>query len=122
MVDDDKSVLQATKYLLDGWGLRGSYAATAEEALELIRRGEHRFDIALLDFRLPDDWTGVKLYSEISLLLGYQLPTILLTGDIAVDKLREVQKSGLPILHKPIETSDLYSLIKQKPMPRTVSK
>ncbi len=114
VVEDDTTVLKATKCLLDQWGFSSSCVATAEEALHLISRGEQDFIVALLDYRLPNGWNGVKLFSAIRDRLGRELPSILLTGDTSVDKLREVREIGLPILHKPIDTSELYQMIREK--------
>lgn len=114
VVDDDATVLKATQRLLDQWGYRTCCTASAIQALNLVRQGKHKFAVALLDYRLPENWNGVKLYSEIKAVLGYELPGILLTGDTSVDQLREVQESGLPILHKPVDTAELYRLIMDK--------
>ena len=113
VVDDDDAVLNATRYLLEQWGYQTSCAATAEQAIELVCNSDQKFDIALLDHRLPNNWNGVKLYSQLRSLLGYHLPAVLLTGDTAVDKLREVNECGLHILHKPIDVSELQALIKE---------
>jgi CheY-like chemotaxis protein len=116
VVDDDDAVLDATRYLLEQWGYRTSCAATAEQAIELVCNSDQKYDIALLDHRLPNNWNGVKLHSKLRSLLGYYLPAILLTGDTAVDKLREVNESGLHILHKPIDISELQALINKTVM------
>lgn len=113
VVDDDAAVLDATRCLLEHWGHQTSCAATAEQAIELVRKGDKFFDIALLDHRLPDDWNGVALYSKLQSLLDYYLPAVLLTGDTAVDKLREVNESGLYLLHKPIDIYELQALINE---------
>jgi PAS domain S-box-containing protein len=114
IVEDDRIVLGATERLLGQWGYRTRAAGSAEEALRLLDRGGERFSLALLDFRLPDDWNGVKLVSEIRRRLDYPLPAILLTGDTSAEKLLEVRESGLPVLHKPVDTARLYQLIAEQ--------
>lgn len=114
VVDDDHAVLNATRHLLDQWGYKATCVATAEEALETVAIDSTKFSFALLDYRLPNDWNGVRLFTELRNLLGRELPSILLTGDTSVDELREVKDSGLPVLHKPIDTSELYQLMLQQ--------
>jgi hypothetical protein len=65
----------------------------------------------LLDYRLPNNWSGVKLYSKLRSLIDYDLPAVLLTGDTATDELCEVSESGLHVLHKPVDISRLHELI-----------
>lgn len=53
-----------------------AWAATAAEALALL--AENRFDVLLLDYRLPD-MTGLDLFGRLG-LLAYDLPVIFVTG------------------------------------------
>ena len=41
-------------------------------------------------------------------LPGESLPALLITGDIAPERLREAQTIGIPLLHKPLSPSQLY--------------
>ena len=111
VVEDDQAVLSATRSLLDAWGYDAICAAGAEDALKLIAQREDMPSVALLDYRLPNGWNGTRLLHEIRSVLGHDLPGILLTGDTAVNQLREVQESGVPILHKPVDTAQLYRFI-----------
>jgi signal transduction histidine kinase len=113
VVDDDSRVLKAANYLLDSWGMRPTCVSNVEQTLALLSRADHRFDIVLLDFCLQDGWNGLQLYSEICRRLGNRIPALLLTGDLSVGRLREVQESGMSILYKPIDTAELYRLMRE---------
>lgn len=107
LVDDDENVLKASENLLELWGYRVLTAADAIQALALCRRYGLEIDLVLLDYRLPDGWTGVMLVASIREALGFDLPGILVTGDTAAKQLREVYTSGLPLLHKPVDPEEL---------------
>jgi len=114
VIDDDRMVLKATEMLLNQWGYHTFGVSSADEAIDLVSSGRTAFSLFLIDYRLPDDWNGVKLHREIEAIHGRELPAILLTGDTSTDKLKEVRESGLPILHKPVDTTKLLQLINKK--------
>jgi PAS domain S-box-containing protein len=107
VVEDDSQVLLATARLLRLWGYRPICARSGEEALDLLSDKDLRPGIALVDYRLPGTRTGVQLLDEMSLRLGLDIPSLLLTADTAPERLREAQTSGYPILHKPVTPTAL---------------
>jgi len=114
VVDDDESVLYAMERLLHLWGFKVLSTGRAETALQLIERNTAtEIRCVLLDYRLPEGWNGVSLHQEMCKRAGYELQTILVTGDTAAKKLREVEDSGLPLLHKPVNPNDLYESIQR---------
>ena len=112
LVDDDENVRNASVKLLELWGYRVLTAKDAIQALALCKHHSEEIGLVLLDYRLPDNWTGVRLTARIRQLLGRELPAILVTGDTAAKQLQEVYTSGLPLLHKPIDPEVLQQLIK----------
>ncbi|MCP3866656.1 MAG: PAS domain S-box protein [Gammaproteobacteria bacterium] len=112
LVEDDELVLNASSQLLMIWGFNVLCAQSAEEALELVARHREESLLAILDYRLPNGWNGVRLYSELQIIAGRPLPGILVTGDTAASQLREVKASGLPVLHKPVDSQELFRFIK----------
>ncbi len=120
VVDDDRLVLSATEKLLRTIGFEVISAATAEEAIRLAKERGKGLRLALLDYRLPNGWDGIRLAHRLGSELNRQLPVILITGDTAVTRLREVKLSELPVLHKPINIGELRGLI-EKVAPRNVA-
>jgi PAS domain S-box-containing protein len=112
VVDDDAMVLDATRALLEAWGFTPMCADCATDALALVQPGREEPVIALLDYRLADGRTGTGVLQQLEQRLGRRVPAILLTGDISSKQLLEVQESGLPVLHKPIETSTLRRFLR----------
>ncbi|MCB1829024.1 MAG: PAS domain S-box protein [Gammaproteobacteria bacterium] len=108
LVDDDEHVVKASTKLLELWGYRVLPAADAIQALALCKHHGAAIEMALLDYRLPDGWTGVRLAAKIREVLGRNLPSLLLTGDTSAQQLQDVYSSGLPLLHKPIDPDELH--------------
>jgi len=65
LVDDNDMVRQILRVYLEEWGCQVIQCPSGLEALELLRRGEETFDIALIDNQMPvmDGW---RLASEIN--------------------------------------------------------
>ena len=63
IVDDEPSILEVLEQFLSQRGYRVATAATVEEALRRI--GAERFDVALIDLKLPDR-TGLELLEPAS--------------------------------------------------------
>ncbi len=87
LVDDDRQELVLLEGLLTVIGEKRytvEWAATYEEGLAALVKGEH--EVALIDYRLVDDRTGLDLLRAAK-AAGSKIPMILLTGlwDTAID-------------------------------------
>ena len=60
------------------------------------------FDAIIADQQLSGALTGVATAKEVERRAGKRIPTIVLTGDTAVDRLSEMDASGFIVLHKPV--------------------
>lgn len=113
VVDDDQAVLNATKMLLCTFGYDAIGAASAEEALDWIKQRGNHVDLVLLDYRLPNRWDGVRLIQSIRTASDREVSAVLLTGDTSVKRLQEVRRSGIPVLHKPFDPTELLRFIEE---------
>jgi signal transduction histidine kinase/ActR/RegA family two-component response regulator len=106
VIDDDETVRFGMLHLLRGWGCVCDVAESIEEALALARA--HAPDLVICDYRLREQRTGIEAIAALRTLLGKDLPALLITGDTGAERLREALDSGVPLLHKPVSTSQLY--------------
>lgn len=106
VIDDDEAVLSAMAQLLQNWGCEVDIANSIERALVLAQLQTP--DVLISDYRLRSQRTGAQAITEVRTLLGVQLPALIITGDTAPERLREVLGSGIPLLHKPLATGELY--------------
>ncbi len=93
------------------WGLLPHAAATAVEALDLIRHG-HAFDVAILDMSMPE-MDGLGLAQEIRKYRDPQaLPLIMLTSMVNRPKSRAVEQARFAAyLNKPIKPNQLFDVL-----------
>ncbi len=111
VVDDDPAVADATGMLLEVEGYHVQTARDGNEAFSKIQGGL-RPDMIISDYRLPG-MNGVEVVRHIRDLAGNDVPSILVTGDTS---LNEIVAAGLPscaVLHKPINSEHLISLIRE---------
>lgn len=109
VVDDEASVRLGMQSLLESWGCRCIAAPGAEEAIDELHNMAPDFIIA--DFRLRDNKNGIEAVRALRAALGSSIPAVVLSGDTAVERLREVSAAGLTMLHKPLKAVRLRALL-----------
>lgn len=112
LIDDDKIGLNALSSVLTQNGMRVIQADSYERAEELVFDVGTQPDIIISDFRLAGQLNGIDLIHRLKQhsALG-DTPAILITGDTAVDVLRLLDKSGIPIINKPVSTNTLLPIM-----------
>lgn len=107
VLDNDATVREAMRELLEGWNWRVLPAASLEEARE--RLAGEQVDVLLLDYHLDLGRTGLDAWRA----LGLDLPAIVITAD-RDDAIRDqVADLGLMLLHKPLRPLALRSLLRR---------
>ena len=111
VVDDEQSVRDGMSALLSSAGATVMCADGIEPALAISEK--HRPDIALVDFRLRDNRSGLELVSTLRDLYP-AMPAIIVTGDTDPQRLREADRAGIPLLHKPVAADELLATVIDK--------
>jgi len=109
LIDDDETVRAAMCDLLATWGCWCEAAASDEDALRILERFEP--DVILADYRLRSHRTGLQAVQAVRERMGRVVPSAIITGDTAPERLREAHASGLPLLHKPVPADSLQSVL-----------
>jgi len=115
VVDDMPVNLQVARGLLDPYGLQIDCVISGQEAIELIRAENPRYDMIFMDHMMPG-MDGVQAVSiirhEIDSEYSRQVPIIALTAN-AVVGMREmfIEKGFNDFLSKPIDISKLDEAI-----------
>ncbi|MGK7919159.1 MAG: response regulator [Trichodesmium sp.] len=110
VVDDNQTNCEILESQLQSWGLETNIISSSVQALELFKTGEI-FDLAILDFKMPD-MNGLKLAQEIrETANGKNLPLIMFSSvDLLEAKLlKELNIDAL--LNKPVKKAELYQAI-----------
>jgi signal transduction histidine kinase/CheY-like chemotaxis protein len=109
VVDDEASVRLGMQSLLESWGCNCIATPGAQEAIDQLHDKAPDFIIA--DFRLSDNKNGIEAVRALRAALGSNIPAVVLSGDTAVERLREVSAAGLTMLHKPLKAVRLRALL-----------
>ena len=112
VVDDDPDTLEALRHLLEQSGARVAVAASAEEALDAVRRSPP--DVLLSDIGLPGE-DGLSLIRRVRGLdpgLGGAVPAAALTAYTqAEDRERAIGAGYQVFLSKPVDPAELTAAL-----------
>ena len=112
VIDDEASIREGTKNLLEIWGSDVLVAVDHIEALALLKLQNRTPDGIIADYGLRENLTGVVAIRAIHAQYNCEIPALIVTGDISVDRLRDVNNSGFQMLHKPVEPLKLHTFLR----------
>lgn len=108
VVDDDETILNLTTQILVDHGFNVVAETSPFAALEIAKK--QNFDIALVDFRMPE-MTGSELCEKLK-SIHPGLPVVAVTANVFSPEAREKEVSGFDFyLPKPFKAKDLLSLV-----------
>ena len=111
IVDDDQSILQTLKLILQSEGYTVETAETGGEAIEKSKA--QQYNLALLDIRLPD-MEGTKLLTKMRSGTP-RMRRIMITGYSSLESALESLNNGADAyIEKPIQPRQLLDIIKDK--------
>lgn len=113
VVDDEPQVLQSMRHMLEGWGCEVMLAESARDALKVIALSAEIPEVILSDYRLRDNDNGVDAVAAIRESLETRIPAIIITGDTSPERLKEVKKTGLQLMHKPVNPDELHETMQR---------
>jgi CheY-like chemotaxis protein len=106
VADDEPLILSALKRILERRGHLVHTAADAATALELL--GDHAFDAALVDARMPGD--GLTVLAHLEDDASFDGVVVLMTGGLVTDPSVKVGP-GVRRLQKPFSFPDVVPLL-----------
>jgi signal transduction histidine kinase len=111
VLDDDNAVLEGMKGLLIRWGCQVITASSPAEAIDKLADTKQRLELLIIDYRLPENVSGIDVARNLQNRLGYPAAVLIITGDTGPERLREADASGYPLLHKPVQPAKLRSTL-----------
>jgi len=109
-VDNDPSILEGMRALLQRWGLSVDTATGLEPALLAARA--RRPDILLVDLHLGESLDGLAVIEILRRALAPQPPpAALVTAESGDELQRRCREAGYPLLGKPVRPAALRALI-----------
>ena len=101
LVEDEVGIAESCNELLTAKGCHVTAAFSIKDAMQAIQ--EDRFDIVVMDFKMPGEMSGIQFYEwMVSYLPVIKEKIILMTGDTLSPEYRTfVEKSKVPVITKP---------------------
>ncbi|MBU2880642.1 PAS-domain containing protein [Psychrosphaera sp. B3R10] len=113
-IDNDPAVLNGMVELLKSWQCNVISAASTTEAKEKYQQQKDDIAIALVDYQLENDRTGIKLIEELRSTSERYLPAILITATTEVGIEHKAANADLGFMRKLVKPAALRALINAK--------
>jgi signal transduction histidine kinase/CheY-like chemotaxis protein len=112
VVDDEVAITTAMSALLSSFGARVVTASGSGSAMQAVQ-AHPELDIAIIDFRLGAQETGIDLAPRLAEARGKPLPFAVITGDTGPAEIQRLRDSGATVCFKPLEANILLDTIIQ---------
>lgn len=108
-IDNEPSILEGMRALLEGWGCLVHTGVTPEQAEKICVA--HPPEIILADYQLDEGKNGLDTMDMLRYRLGRKVPGILVTA-LNTDEVKEdARNRDYQILHKPLKPAALRAMI-----------
>lgn len=111
VIDDEEDIRLSMESLLSVWGCTVMVASSGLEAVQQLIEFESIPDAIITDYRLQNNETGADALQLIMDQCKQDIPAIVITGDISADRLVDIDKLGIPVLHKPCNSAELFDCL-----------
>ncbi len=111
LVEDEDPLRELMTKMLTKSGHTVVAMANVNAALAWVKDYPEGPDLLLTDYDLVDDDDGLSLAQNLAELLGNELPTIILTGDITTETLQAIDAAGFAQVIKPVMPDVLLAQI-----------
>ena len=110
VIEDETSVRSALNRLLKLRGIGSSIVATGSDALTLVTQGM-RPDLVLSDYNLRGSMNGIESIKALRSTLGWNVPAIVMTGDIQSKTIEAIAAQDVSVVIKPFLAEELLQLM-----------
>lgn len=110
LIEDDDTLRQATKGLLERWGIAVYAAYSKDDACRLIKDESLQPQLIVADYSLRGDH-GTDVIATIRESFKKPIPGIVVTADTDPDVIERIKRDGFPVLIKPVSPPRLRVLM-----------
>jgi len=111
VIDDEQAIRLAMSAMLEQWGCHVVAVGDSRQALAELDEYDGPPDVILADLQLGPHGSGIQAIEAIRQRAGTAVAAVIMTGNIAADRLQEVRASELTVMHKPCDTVALHALL-----------
>jgi CheY-like chemotaxis protein len=107
VIDDEEMILNATRHLLEQWECTVVTGVSGSKVMEQLSTSTRAPDAIVCDYRLRGNENGLGVIDALRSEFNEDIPALLITGDTGPERLRELEASGMSVLHKPVQEKTL---------------
>jgi signal transduction histidine kinase/ActR/RegA family two-component response regulator len=107
VIEDEAYVRAAVVRFLRYKGIEAIVVPTGDEALALVNHQHFRPDLVLSDYNLRGSIDGVQSIEALRAALGWDVPAIIMTGDIRSKTVEAIAEQHISVLIKPFAVEEL---------------
>lgn len=111
VIDDDPEIRRSLDRLLTEHECLVTSSSAGEKALAQLNADQRPVDLLICDYQLNDGNNGFDEIIFIREHLDPVLPAILITGDTDPGIFNKAREEALPLLRKPVKTTELFQTI-----------
>lgn len=119
VIDDEGSIVEGMRVLLNSWGAEVIGSTSGSDVVERVHQIGRLPDLIIADYRLGDGFTGTTVVEKLRTELDPEIPAILVTGSTTPERIEEAKMHGFHLLLKPVLPAKLRTLINFKLMRNT---
>jgi len=120
VIDNEPTILDGMRRLLEGWSCEVMTASDAEEAIKALRGAKAKPDVMLVDYHL-DDSNGIDAILKLRWRFRSLVPAVLITAERSQEVRDRAAAEQIEILNKPIKPPALRALLVQIGLKRTLA-
>jgi signal transduction histidine kinase len=112
VIDNEADIREGLNNVLQLWGYLVITAASLDDAQKQLTSKNKQPDIIISDYRLKGGNTGVHAIKALHETYDKPIPALIITGDIAVGPLLDMDKSDFQVLFKPVAPMKLRAFLR----------
>ncbi|MBU2953376.1 hybrid sensor histidine kinase/response regulator [Marinobacter sp. F3R08] len=111
VIDNDQSICEGMKTLLEGWDCRVVTAVSLEDLERQLDPGSCTVDLILADYHLDNDENGVDVVAEINGRRRCPAPVVMITANYTNELKQHIRELGHLLMNKPVKPLKLRSAL-----------
>ncbi len=113
IVDDDVDILEGLQLQLETMGCVTRTFENLEQVKTSMEQNSGLPDLLICDLRLRDHRSGIEVIEVVRAESSGEIPAIIITGDTGPAELQMIDRTGIPLLNKPVTAEKLQQTIAQ---------
>jgi signal transduction histidine kinase len=111
VVEDELAVMEGLQVLLKGWGATVDAFDSVAAVKAWAAQTDAKPDLLIVDYRLPEQLTGIDAIRAMRERFGNELPAIMVTGSTMTGHEEDAREYNFHLLIKPVVPTKLRAMI-----------